>query len=171
MISPALITYSFYRDAAEKNARALCLLRRIFELGVQGKNILDLSVGIRAFNLVFSGDCAELPICRMDQIIVSKILLGERLIDAYRAGISSGVRGYKWHYEGGALPVALSICKSRAVRIPGEALDQALIFISEANAGARVIEQVAGTETELSGVIPEKCYEAGFNYSFLEKLK
>lgn len=93
------------------------------------------------------------------------------MIDVYRAGIASGVRGYAWYCVGGVIPVALSICKSRAIHIPGEALDQALVFISELNAGARVIEQVAGTERELSGVIPEKCYEAGFNYGFLGKLK
>ena len=173
MISPALMTFSFYRDLAEKQTRVDCLLRRLPDLCLQNcpKNALNLSQEVGAFILIFPGSPPETPICNIGQLQVSKMLLKEKLIDAYEAGVSSEGGRCERYFEGNLLAVAVALSSMLAVRIPQEELEGVLSLISDANVGACTIEQISGSQHELRQSIAKKCYEVDYRFSFLKKIK
>lgn len=196
MISPALMTYSFYRDSPEKQDRIDRLLSRFVELSIckhsssvfdydgsiegwkarvgEGRapaQTLDLSEKIQAFNVIFTAVPPDPPICTPERQKAAGAILNEHLVDAYVAGVRSDRSRYEWYYEGNMLAVALVLGHRMAARIAKNELDEAVRLILEANAGSRAIERVAGIEKDLRQSIAAKCYEAGYEFKFLKKIK
>ena len=121
--------------------------------------------------MIFIGRPVYPPICNSDQLDAVRVVLEGGLIDAYKAGIPSKQRRYDWYYEGNLLAVALALSNSLAIRIGEDELNQAVALILEASAGSHAMEPVAGIEKDLRQSIAAKCYEAGYKFNFLKKIK